>query len=473
MFDRYQRKVAISLAATDVVLTICAFEAAYQTRIVLPMERIFFVVPSTKALLLALTLLLWVGLGSWIGVYRRLYTANAIVAFTDTFTQVSLGTLGLLAAQYLIDPHLNISRLFVGLLSVYSLIVLLLYRLLSGRVSGYIRQRVGAKLYCVVVGIDSRGREIGQRLEAAHDYGIQLVAFVNPSKDGVKKIDLEQEYRVYSLRALPRLLREQVIDEIIFAVNRDKLSDLEEVFLFCEEEGVRTRVMMDIFPHVHSHVYFDRFSGVPLLTFSPTPHDEFRLFIKRTIDILASLSVLILSAPFIVFLAILVKLTSSGPVIFSQVRHGLNGRKFTFYKIRSMIHRADDMKVGLAHLNEKDGPVFKISNDPRLTWLGRYLRKFSIDEFPQFWNILRGDMSLVGPRPAVPSEIEQYEPWQRRRLRMRPGLTCLWAIQGRDKLNFDTWMQLDLEYIDAWSLSLDLKIILQTIPRVLSGHGAN
>ena len=236
---------------------------------------------------------------------------------------------------------------------------------------------------------------------------------------------------------------------------------------------MRTRVVMDIFPHVHSRVYLDRFSGIPLLTFSAAPHDELRLFVKRAIDVAASLvALVVLTVPF-ALLAAVVKLTSTGPVIFRQMRCGLNGRRFTFYKFRSMVDRAETMKAELDHLNEKDGPVFKIADDPRLTAVGRYLRRFSIDELPQLWNILRGDMSLVGPRPAVPSEIEHYATWQRRRLRMRPGLTCLWAVRGRDRLDFDTWMRLDLEYIDTWSLGLDLKIILQTIPRVLAGRGAN
>jgi lipopolysaccharide/colanic/teichoic acid biosynthesis glycosyltransferase len=168
----------------------------------------------------------------------------------------------------------------------------------------------------------------------------------------------------------------------------------------------------------------------------------------------------------------LIKITSPGPAIFRQVRCGLNGRRFVFYKFRSMCDNAEDLKRSLQHLNQKD-LAFKIPNDPRLTKLGWWLRKFSVDEWPQLWNVIRGDMSLVGPRPAVPEEVEQYKRWQRRRLRMRPGLTCLWALAGRDGLDFETWMKLDMQYIDNWSLGLDWKIILQTIPRVLTGRGAH
>jgi lipopolysaccharide/colanic/teichoic acid biosynthesis glycosyltransferase len=170
--------------------------------------------------------------------------------------------------------------------------------------------------------------------------------------------------------------------------------------------------------------------------------------------------------------ALLIRATSPGPVIFSQIRCGLNGRRFVFYKFRSMCRNAEELKAAVAHLNQKE-LAFKIPNDPRLTPVGRWLRKFSVDEWPQLWNVLKGDMSLVGPRPAIPEEVEQYKRWQRRRLRMRPGLTCLWALAGRDRLDFDTWMKLDMQYIDNWSLALDCKILLKTIPKVLSGKGAH
>ena len=181
---------------------------------------------------------------------------------------------------------------------------------------------------------------------------------------------------------------------------------------------------------------------------------------------LAMLAVLVL------LVALLVRLTSPGPAIFRQIRCGLNGRRFVLYKFRSMCHDAERQKAALAHRSNKT-TAFKMRDDPRLTPIGRFLRKFSIDEWPQLWNVLKGDMSLVGPRPAVPDEVEHYQRWQRRRLRMRPGLTCLWALAGRDNLDFETWMRMDMQYIDNWSLALDWKILLRTIPRVLTGRGAS
>jgi exopolysaccharide biosynthesis polyprenyl glycosylphosphotransferase len=288
----------------------------------------------------------------------------------------------------------------------------------------------------------------------------------------VEAIELKREYPVRPLAELPELLRRQVIDEVLFAVPSEQLADLEETFLLCDEEGVRSRVAVDFFPHVRSDVYLDRLGAAPMLTFAGAPHDEVRLLLKRLIDVVLAAASLAVVAPVMAVVAVLVKLTSPGPVLFRQERCGLNGRRFVLYKFRSMVADAEARKAGLAALNERE-LVFKIKNDPRLTGVGRWLRKFSIDEWPQLWNVLRGDMSLVGPRPAVPEEVEQYKRWQRRRLRMRPGLTCLWVVEGRDAVGFERWMELDMEYIDNWSLALDWKIMLRTIPQVVIGKGAH
>ena len=264
-----------------------------------------------------------------------------------------------------------------------------------------------------------------------------------------------------------------MIDEIIFAVPKEELAGLEEIFLLCEEEGVKTRILLNLFPHVISRMQLDWLEATPLLTFSTTPDNEYLLFLKRTVDFLGALILLVLVSPLMFLVALLVKATSRGPMIFRQTRCGLGGRYFTLYKFRSMVEGAESKRSELEGLNELDGPVFKVSNDPRCTPLGRALRKLSIDELPQLVNILKGDMSFVGPRPPLPEEVAKYQRWQRRRLRMRPGLTCLWILEGRSNLNFERWMQLDLEYIDNWSVFLDLKILLKTIPIVLSTRGAH
>jgi len=458
VFENHRQKAALLFAAADVILTVLAFEAAYQTRLLLPLPRTFFITTPVKALLLGFILVLWLVLGRMIGAYARLYGADTRAAIYDTLRQVLFGGLGI--AMFLFVLRMDLSRPFLGLFLLYNLVLLILYRAAAGRLRGYIRRQFGAEVHCVVVGEGPQARRLAARLEKAGEVGLRLEAF----------LDLAEPE---SLARLTAMLREHVVDEVFFVVDAARLGDLEEIFLLCDEEGVRTRVATHFFPHVNSRVYFDRLGDLPLLSFSATPHDEVRLFIKRTFDVVCSLAALLVLAIPMAVVAIAVRLSSAGPALFVQIRCGLNGRRFRFYKFRSMVADAESQRADLEHLNEKDGPAFKIAEDPRVTPIGRFLRRYSIDEWPQFWNVLRGDMSFVGPRPPVPSEVEQYVTWQRRRLRMRPGLTCLWAVRGRDEVDFDTWMRMDLEYIDNWSLWLDCKILLRSIPLVLAGRGAH
>ncbi|MGH9453876.1 MAG: sugar transferase, partial [Terriglobia bacterium] len=296
--------------------------------------------------------------------------------------------------------------------------------------------------------------------------------------NGSRQLEIDQSklrrtYPVWTVNEISELLRRHVIDEVIFAPGKDDLDKLSGTFVLCEEEGVRTRLLLSFLPHVISKVYLEYLSHVPLLTFSSTPENQILMLAKRIVDFaMAAVMVVVLSPVFLV-LSLLIKLTDGGPIFFRQTRCGLGGRKFTLYKFRSMVVGADQLRLELEIMNEKDGPIFKIKNDPRCTPIGRAMRKFSLDELPQLFNVLKGDMSFVGPRPPLPEEVEKYEHWQRRRLRMQPGLTCLWALEGRSQLNFQRWMELDLEYIDHWSPSLDWKIILKTIPVVLLGRGAS
>jgi exopolysaccharide biosynthesis polyprenyl glycosylphosphotransferase len=269
------------------------------------------------------------------------------------------------------------------------------------------------------------------------------------------------------------ILREIQVDEVILAIDRGDLPKLEDIFLLCEEMGIRTRLVLDFFPHVLARVELDEFQGSPLLTFSTTPDDQAALILKRTVDVFLAVVLLLASAIPLAFAALFIKMTSRGPVLFRQRRCGLNGRPFTLLKLRTMVEGAEQHLDDVVHLNEHDGPVFKAANDPRLTAFGRLIRRFSFDELPQLWNVLRGEMSLVGPRPPLPLEVARYERWQRRRLSMKPGVTGLWQVSGRNDIkSFEDWINLDLAYIDNWSLSLDAKILLRTIPTVLSGRGA-
>ena len=472
MFSRYYRKVKFLFALSDAVLTAVAFEAAYQSRVWLPFERTFHLDAAVKLLLLGFSVLTWVALGMWLNLYEKLDAGDPRTILRDGLRQTLYGTAALVVFVYALRLETPLSRSFLGLFAAYSCALICLFRLGAGNVLGVIRREFGAPHYVMVVGTGERARRVGRVLENSARHGIRLAGFfAEDSAEEQPYLRLGREYPIYPLGQLSKLARTQVIDDLLFAVESKDLASIEDILVLCDEEGIRTRMMVDLFPHVNSDVYLDRLGSIQLLTFAAAPHDEITLFIKRATDFVLSAIGLAVLAPLMAATAVLIKLSSPGPAIFKQVRCGLNGRRFTVYKFRSMCANAEEMRAGLEHLNQKKG-AFKIPADPRVTPVGRWLRKFSIDELPQLWNVLKGDMSLVGPRPAVPSEVDEYKAWQRRRLRMRPGLTCLWALEGRDRVDFERWMKLDMEYIDGWSLALDWKILLKTVPNVLTGKGA-
>ena len=468
VFSRHHRKARLLFGLSDILLIALAFEAAYQTRAHLPVERVFFLTVPLKALLLGTSIFIWVMIGYWLELYDRLDSAHPRVVLRDTFRQCGLGVITLVLLEYFL--RLDLSRAFLLLYAVYAGTFLLIFRWKAASLVGLIRREFGVPHHVMVAGTGPSARRIGALLEQSAAYGITLAGYFRlPGEEDCLE-DLDRP--VIDIAQLPAVLERQVVDEIIFAVESRLLPDLEDVFLLCDEEGVRTHVAVDFFPHVNSSVYLDRLGPAPLLTFAAAPHDEVLLFVKRATDVVLAGTAMIALSPLMLVIYLLVRLTSPGPAIFRQIRCGLNGRRFVCYKFRSMVHNAEQLRSSLEHLSSRE-TAFKIPDDPRLTPVGRILRKFSIDEWPQLWNVVRGEMSLVGPRPAVPEEVNKYKRWQRRRLRMRPGLTCLWAINGRDEVDFETWMKLDMTYIDEWSLALDWKIILRTIPQVLLGKGAH
>ncbi|MGA8599027.1 MAG: exopolysaccharide biosynthesis polyprenyl glycosylphosphotransferase [Bryobacteraceae bacterium] len=454
MFAYQRKKVGLALALTDLALVSIAFFLAYATRFNLTLEREFFLPIGRQLTLLAITILSWLAIAVSSRIYEHLDSAQWTRIIRATVRQCLLGTACVVLFEYF--ARWDLSRSFLFFLFLYALTLLGLFRINSKRIVRLFLREFGRPYHVIVVGSAPSAAQLGAQLVEGSPFRIQLAGIFTAEECGSR---------------LPVLVQQQIIDEVIFRVNSESLPSLEDTFLLCDEEGIRTRVAADFFPHVNSRMTLDRFGTAPLLTFSAAPDDDLRLVVKRAFDIAISLAVLIVSSPFMALVAVLIRLTSPGPVIFKQLRCGLNGRHFQFYKFRSMVRNAEQLKAEIAHLNEKT-TAFKISHDPRFTPIGKWLRKFSIDELPQFFNVFRGDMSIVGPRPAVPSEVDHYERWQRRRLRMRPGLTCLWAVRGRDKLDFETWMKMDMEYIDNWSLLLDLKIILKSIPYVLTGRGA-
>jgi exopolysaccharide biosynthesis polyprenyl glycosylphosphotransferase len=472
MFHR-QRKARILFALSDIILTTLAFEIAYQLRLALHwpfLFHLFYLTIHQKVLVLGFSAFAWVTIGIWLHVYEKLDAGHPRIILRDTTRQCAYAALCLVVFEYVL--RMDLSRLLLTAYPSLAWVFLVLFRLSAGRMVGLIRREFAVPHYVMVVGTGDRAIRIAKAIELAAPYGVRLQGFLGESEDAPPDIALSALYRVHPVSELHAILRKHVVDEIIFAVESQSLAELESVFLLCDEEGIRTCLALDFFPHVNSTVALEYLGPTPLLTFSAAPSDEVLLLMKRFLDVVISAAALVLLAPFMAIIAVLIRLTSPGPAIFKQTRCGFNGRQFVFYKFRSMCHNAEELKSTVAHLSMRE-TALKIPDDPRQTFLGRYLRKFSIDEWPQLWNVLRGDMSLVGPRPAVPGEVDQYKRWQRRRLRMRPGLTCLWAIAGRDNLDFETWMKLDLQYIDNWSLGLDFRILLLTIPHMLTGHGVN
>jgi exopolysaccharide biosynthesis polyprenyl glycosylphosphotransferase len=452
VYSRHHRKARVLFALSDVLLTALAFEAAYLTRSLLPLTHDFFLSDALKVLLFGIAALSSVIFCLWVQVYDRLDGANRYVIFRETLKQGAFGLVSIVLVDYFLK--LDLSRFFLLCFVALQFALLLLFRWNAGSLVGAIRREFGGQHFVLIFGHGERAEDLARQVEANAVAGTRVLGVVNDSA------------------AVTAALREHIVDEVLFAVEPERLSSLEQLFLQCDEEGIRTRLSLEFFPHVNSEVYLDRLGPTPMLTFSATPTDEIKLLAKRVVDFAVAAVALVLISPLLAVSAALIRLTSPGPVIFRQQRCGLNGRRFTLYKFRSMVINAEELKHQYAHLNVKK-LNFKIPKDPRQTGVGRWLRKFSIDELPQLWNVLKGDMSLVGPRPATPDEVEHYEGWQRRRLRMRPGLTCIWAIEGRDRLDVETVMKMDMQYIDNWSLSLDSRIILRTIPLVLLGRGAN
>ncbi len=321
----------------------------------------------------------------------------------------------------------------------------------------------------LILGSGPRAFQVADLIDQNKGWGLRVIGFADvtdtpaaPELHGVP---------IHKFVDLPSLLNQSVIDEAIVAVPRSVLSEAAPAVATCAEAGVPVSVLADLFGGGLPQPRPARLASRPTLSFSTVSHGRFQLGFKRLFDIAVSSTLLVLLAPLFGALALGVRRSSPGPVLFRQTRVGLYGRRFGVLKFRTMYEDAEERLADLQDLNEMDGPVFKMKDDPRITPIGKRLRKWSLDELPQLWNVLRGEMSLVGPRPPLPSEVAQYSTMERRRLSMRPGITCIWQVSGRNDIRFADWVKLDLQYIDRWSLALDMQILGRTIPAVLGGTG--
>jgi exopolysaccharide biosynthesis polyprenyl glycosylphosphotransferase len=337
-----------------------------------------------------------------------------------------------------------------------------------------VRRRGRNLRHMLILGTNSRAVEFARRIERKQDRGYRVLGFVDDEWPEIGEFRKTEFTLACDYAGLAEFLRRNVVDEVmIYLPFRSFYEHSSQVATLCEQHGILMRFDSDIFGLKSARAHVEEFDGDYHIATYHGVRDSWPLTIKRILDVVLSLVPLVLLLPLFGIIAALIKLSSEGPVFFIQERVGLNKRKFRIYKFRTMVPNAEQLMAQLEQQNEVSGPVFKIKKDPRITPIGRLLRSTSVDELPQLFNVLKGDMSLVGPRPLPLRDYEGFsDDWQRRRFSVRPGITCLWQVNGRSSIPFEQWMKLDLQYMDEWSLWLDLKILARTIPAVLKGSGA-
>jgi len=474
MFSERARQRTFLLAVLDAVLLTASFGCALaiRTQLDLPgFRKGFEAAPGEHIPVFLLSVpLFWVA-ASAAGLYRgdlvRLGPRSVVSAGIRTFAYLT----AVLGTAIFVFQAKGFSRgVFVLFLTLASVAVVGVRVAMVRRSRRPSNARAGHRT-ALIVGTGDAARDVRRKIEDHPEYALRVLGHLavpgepHPPDGG--------DAALGTIDALRDIVDREVVDEVVFAVPRSHLLACDEYIQWCEEVGLTVHIRADFVRTFFAKTIATDLEGTPMLTVAPTPRDAMSLLVKRTIDLVGSAAGLLVSAPVLAAVSVLVKLSSPGPVLFRQQRVGLNGRQFTLLKFRSMYADAEQRRHELESRNEVSGPVFKMARDPRVTPVGEFLRKTSLDELPQLWNVLRGDMSLVGPRPPIPEEVRRYERWQRRRLSMKPGLTCLWQISGRSQIPFEEWMRLDLAYIDNWSLRLDAWILLRTVPAVLSARGAH
>jgi len=397
--------------------------------------------------------------------------------YSDIIKVVSSGIIILVLLLFLVKIK-DVSRLLLGIFYILNIVILMISKTIIYWSNKKSKQSDYNKCNILIIG--SKERAVGAiNLINSMKEQYNIIGCLDINKDRVGKTVKDGIKVIGIVDEIQTLIIKEVVDEVIFAMPMYQIDNIEAYIHLIELMGIKVRIFPDW--HIHSlfyepkvaQVYFDELNGIPSMVLSSTSNRHRDLLVKLFSDYLVSGIMLLLLSPFLAIIAAMIKIVSPGPVLFKQERVGLNGRIFNVYKFRTMVKDAEKKLEELKALNEADGPAFKIKNDPRIIpVIGKILRKTGLDELPQLLNVFRGEMSLIGPRPPLPSEVAQYNIWHRRRLSMKPGITCIWQIQpNRNDLSFDQWMDLDLEYIDNWSLKLDVEIFFRTIFVMLLGHG--
>ena len=336
----------------------------------------------------------------------------------------------------------------------------------------YMHQRKkGYNLINIVIIADESNEKFIQNIMDHREWGYKIMLIISESQMILDKFSPVVKVMKRTSN-LPCIIKSEIVDEVFYCKNQLDKQEIQNIVYACEEVGVAFRLQSELLTMATTGAELNHFDGIPFITYKNTPSNQYALSWKYISDFLISTVVIVLWMPLMIAIAIIIKTSSKGPVVFKQKRVGLHGREFYIYKFRTMLKDAEKLQMTIMDQNEMSGPVFKIKNDPRITKFGKFLRKTSLDELPQFFNVIKGDMSLVGPRPPIMSEVKQYKPWQLRRLSMRPGITCTWqTMPRRNSISFEEWMKMDLQYIDSWSLEKDFLLTVKTIRTVFMGGG--
>lgn len=461
------------LLAVDVVLIHLAFFTAWWLRYKAELGGVVefpFYTPYIRYLPTAIVLMLLMLLNlNFEGLYR---TRRNVTWFDEVYGIVNATTTSVLLVVvfFFFYQYYAFSRLVYAYVAALLVLYLSLARLLLRAWTGWLRARGVGVTRVLIVGGSELGRTMMRHIVAQPELGYQVVGFVADEPE--QQQDIGRFRALGSTSDIPRLVTEHTVDKVIITLPWQQQRQILHIMEQCEQQAVQFRIVPDLFQLSLTRVSFDEIKGVPLLGMTEPALQGVNFALKRIVDVVLTTLALVAMSPILLLVALAIRLESSGPIIFKQVRIGRGGKPFEVYKFRSMRVGAEKEVARLAAANEATGPLFKIRNDPRVTRVGRFIRKTSLDEFPQLWNVLKGDMSLIGPRPALPSEVAQYQEWHRKRLDAAPGLTGLWQVSGRSDVTFDEMMMLDIYYTEQWSPMLDTMILLKTIPTVLFQRGA-
>ncbi len=463
MLKERERGVNNFLAIVEVVIA----WISYYVSMYLYFGRFTMTIYKDSIILHLVIALVWFLLGKYFKLAQLHRSRPYSAILFNCLILVAIGT-SILGFSVFVFNLYNIGFEFLIYFAIVNLILTFTFKFILFSILKMVRAR-GKNFSSILIIGDKTSFEFIDMILKYPEWGYKVVAIVGDefvkAKYGSIVPVLEEGTDVSDI------IDKKTIDEVIFIKEHMGIEEVETMTHVCSEVGVVFRMYSPFFNKLKSQAHIHHYNTMPLLTISNAPMDYVPLKVKQVVDFIVSLSVIVLASPVFILLSLYIKLTSPGPVFFKQKRVGLRGRKFYAYKFRTMVVNAEELKQTLMAQNEVSGPVFKMKDDPRVTKAGKFLRKTSLDELPQFFNVLMGDMAIVGPRPPVPAEVKKYERWQLRRLSMKPGITCTWQVSGRNDIPFEEWMRMDLDYIDNWSLKLDFVIILKTIRTVLIADG--